>query len=35
MGLGIFLEDRPNVAVEHSSLAAALEISQLLLTGSW
>ena len=31
----MFLEDRPNVAVEHSSLAAALELSQLLLTGSW
>lgn len=35
MGLGLVLEDRPNVAVEYSRLAATVEITQLLLTGSW
>lgn len=35
MRLSILLEDKSDVAVRLSSLAAALEISQLLLTGSW
>lgn len=35
MGLSILLEDKPDVAVKLSSLATAMEISQLLLTGSW
>lgn len=35
MGLSVLLEDKPDGAVKLSSLAAALEIFQLLLTGSW
>lgn len=35
MGLSILLEDKSDVAVKLSSLAAAMEISKLLLTGSW